>query len=188
MSQDQYWKTILQAGSSTDPCQAHEHVDESESERVLDTIPALAGSYIQHDRIRTALGIPIKGLHHDTILKEYPNWPSDVSPDASWTVVLDVVKESLELYCDGVVQDEKLLQWSLSPHRDLWSHQSPILKKAIVKDILSNLRAKGYGDIANRLSRCDQDWAIKDLLQQKVRASRKKERERQRTAKDPSTQ
>ncbi|KAK6495963.1 hypothetical protein TWF481_003008 [Arthrobotrys musiformis] len=184
---NEYWNTILPAGPSAGPSRAHERTNEHErpneqpeipQAQAHDVIQALEGSYLHHDRIRAALGMPIKDVHYEVILRNYPDWPTNASPDASWTEVKKLIKESFEVFCEGVPQDEELLQWSLSPQNDRWSSQSPVLQKAIVNYILSALRARKYSAIADRLSRCHEDWVIKDLLDQRVRSERKKKREK----------
>ncbi|KAK6500062.1 hypothetical protein TWF481_010420 [Arthrobotrys musiformis] len=183
MSENQYWNTILATGPcSAGPSRTEQLDEEPETPQVRNVIPALEGSYLHHDRIRAALGMPTKGAHYEVILANYPSWPHDSSPDAAWAEVKKLIKESLEVFCEGVFQDGNLLQWSLSPQNDRWSSQSPALQKSIVNYILSALRARKYSEIADRLSRCHKDWVIRDLLDQRIRSERKKKREKTKAA------
>ncbi|KAK6525854.1 hypothetical protein TWF281_010898 [Arthrobotrys megalospora] len=179
MSQDQYWSTILTDQTHAVAPASHEwQPPPPQMHMQPNTIPRPEGAYLQLGRVRTSLEIPARELGMEYILIHYPDWPTDAAPEVAWKAILKAVEGSFSEYQEGVnnINGGEPLKWSLSPGSDRACFQTPTLRKAITDSVLSKLRNGGYDYCANRLSRCQYNWAIEDLLDKRVKLHRREQR------------
>ncbi|KAK6531016.1 hypothetical protein TWF281_007842 [Arthrobotrys megalospora] len=172
MSRNPYSNTMPMAGPSSSSYQTPIPQNEEPSQM----IPRPEEAYIKLDRLRTLIGIPERRLSVARISELYPDWPRDIAPDAAWEAIPSAVDESLMEYCAGVYNNDsgKLLRWSLFPGRDRASFQTPEVREAITISIFTKLSERGYENCTGRLSRCQDNWAIEDLLDKRVIKLRKR--------------